>query len=83
MGRGSSRSNPPRPRKRVEAETASTLKRARDGSAFTRWYGPFIPLLRDDFRKTFKEANPDNKSVAVEKEGSSKEEEEVEEENED
>ncbi|RWW32731.1 hypothetical protein GW17_00002573 [Ensete ventricosum] len=74
MGRGSSRSNPPRTRKRVEAETASTLKRARDGSAFTRW---------DDFRKTFKEANPDNKSVAVEKEGSSKEEEEVEEENED
>ncbi|URE15527.1 HMG (high mobility group) box [Musa troglodytarum] len=144
MGRGSSRSNPPRPRKRVEAETASTLKRARDGSAFTRCEAckkdvavvlidmhscsldskirmtlesqvvekaveakkpvekkravssegkerkakkgkkykdssaPKRPptaffLFMEDFRKVFKEANPDNKSVAVvSKEGGEK-----------
>ncbi|XP_074558453.1 high mobility group B protein 7 [Curcuma longa] len=35
MAKGSSKANPPRPRKRVEADT-NTLKRARDGSAFTR-----------------------------------------------
>ncbi|ONK79742.1 uncharacterized protein A4U43_C01F9610 [Asparagus officinalis] len=34
MAGSSSKSNPPRPRKRVEAETM--LKRAKDGSAFTR-----------------------------------------------
>ncbi|GAB4851965.1 hypothetical protein Ancab_016156 [Ancistrocladus abbreviatus] len=36
-GGGSSKTNPPKPRKRVEAETpTATLKRARDGSAFAR-----------------------------------------------
>ncbi|KAG1359540.1 high mobility group B protein 7 [Cocos nucifera] len=35
MAGASSKTNPPRARKRVEAET-NTLKRARDGSAFTR-----------------------------------------------
>ncbi|XP_073012039.1 high mobility group B protein 7-like [Typha latifolia] len=35
MAKSSTKSNPPRARKRVEAETG-TLKRARDGSAFTR-----------------------------------------------
>ncbi|XXG39511.1 hypothetical protein AAC387_Pa01g0452 [Persea americana] len=35
MAAASSKSNPPRTRKRVEVETSS-LKRARDGSAFTR-----------------------------------------------
>lgn len=41
MAKGSSKANPPRPRKRVEAD-ANTLKRARDGSAFTRWCGPLF-----------------------------------------
>ncbi|KAK1285512.1 hypothetical protein QJS10_CPB20g01398 [Acorus calamus] len=36
MSTSSSKSKPTRVRKRVEAETTS-LKRARDGSAFTRW----------------------------------------------
>ncbi|KAJ0966867.1 hypothetical protein J5N97_023784 [Dioscorea zingiberensis] len=35
-GSSSRSSNPPKPRKRVEAETTSSLKRAKDGSAFTR-----------------------------------------------
>ncbi|KAM0942248.1 putative chromatin remodeling & transcriptional activation HMG family [Dioscorea sansibarensis] len=38
-GASSRSSNPPRPRKRVEAETTSSLKRAKDGSAFTRCDG--------------------------------------------
>ncbi|KAH7669210.1 HMG-box-containing protein [Dioscorea alata] len=38
-GASSRSSNPPRQRKRVEAETTSTLKRAKDGSAFTRCEG--------------------------------------------
>ncbi|XP_042442272.1 high mobility group B protein 7-like isoform X2 [Zingiber officinale] len=142
MAKGSSKANPPRPRKRVEADT-NTLKRARDGSAFTRCEackkdvavvlidmhscsldskikmtlesqvvektveatkpaekkraaltdrekkpkktkkskessGRKRPptaffLFMDDFRKSFKEANPDNKSVSlVAKEGGEK-----------
>lgn len=142
MAKGSSKANPPRPRKRVEAD-ANTLKRARDGSAFTRCdacnkdvavvlidmhscsldskikmtlesqvvekevestkpaekkraastdkekkpkkakkskesSGRKRPptaffLFMDDFRKSFKEANPDNKSVSlVAKEGGEK-----------
>ncbi|WOL13355.1 high mobility group B protein 7-like [Canna indica] len=136
MAKGSKAANPPRPRKRVEAETVNTLKRARDGSAFTRCEAcnkdvavvlidmhscsldskirmtlesqvvekevevkkppakkRAVPsegkekkvktgkkskgasgrkrpptaffLFMDDFRKSFKEANPDNKKVAV------------------
>lgn len=48
-GNGASKSsNPTRVRKRVEAESSSTsassnsLKRARDGSAFTKWCVFFI-----------------------------------------
>ncbi|XP_039135183.1 high mobility group B protein 7 [Dioscorea cayenensis subsp. rotundata] len=136
-GASSRSSNPPRQRKRVEAETTSSLKRAKDGSAFTRCEGcnkdvpvvlidmhscsldskirmnleaqvvekatevvkkpaekkraasseikerktkkekksknPNLPkrpptaffLFMDDFRKEYKAANPDSKSVAV------------------
>ncbi|KAL3502361.1 hypothetical protein ACH5RR_036810 [Cinchona calisaya] len=68
----SNSSNPTRLRKRVEVDknssssntSTSTLLRAKDGSAFTRW---------DDFRKAFKEENPDCKSVSmVAKEGGEK-----------
>ncbi|XP_058090250.1 high mobility group B protein 7-like [Magnolia sinica] len=135
MAPASSKTNPPRPRKRVEVETGS-LKRAKDGSAFTKCdecnkdvpvglidmhscsldskikmnleaqvvekvadvkkpaekkkavssepkpkkgkkekkvKDPNKPkrpptaffLFMDDFRKTYKEANPDSKSVSV------------------
>ncbi|KAG0472904.1 hypothetical protein HPP92_014761 [Vanilla planifolia] len=140
MAGGSAKSNPPRPRKRVEAETATVMRRAKDGSAFTKCEACHkdVPvglidmhdcgmdskikknlqaqvvekvtevmkterkraapssqkvtkakkekkpkdstkrkrppsaffLFMDDFRKEFKEANPDNKNVAlVAKEG--------------
>lgn len=51
MAGGSSSSNPPKQRKRVEADTpesssaaAATLsiRRAKDGSAFSRWYCYFL-----------------------------------------
>ncbi|CAA7391064.1 unnamed protein product [Spirodela intermedia] len=120
-----SKSNPPRARKRVEVDN-NTLKRAKDGSAFTKCgaCGKDVPvglidmhscsldskirmslaasaipkdegkrkkekkvkysskpkrpptaffLFMDDFRKTFKSANPDCKSVSfVAKEGGEK-----------
>ncbi|KAF6153377.1 hypothetical protein GIB67_029343 [Kingdonia uniflora] len=98
-----SKTNPPRTRKRVdvvETTTSVSLKRARDGSAFTKCDEcqkdvPVVlidmhncsldskikmnleaqviervseakkPVQRDDFRKTFKETHPANKSVSV------------------
>lgn len=45
MAGGKATSNASRQRKRVEAESdsapSSSLKRARDGSAFTKWYSFF------------------------------------------
>ncbi|KAL8139886.1 hypothetical protein V2J09_005907 [Rumex salicifolius] len=46
MAGASTKSNAPKPRKRVEAETSTaTLKRARDGSAFARWYQSSLPFF--------------------------------------
>ena len=39
----STSSNPAKQRKRVEADTPAILKRAKDGSAFARWYA-FLSL---------------------------------------
>ncbi|KAE8671153.1 High mobility group B protein 3 [Hibiscus syriacus] len=90
---GGSKSNPPKPRKRVDAASTASLVRARDGSAFAKWKkpsttepnakkpkklrrgkGPNAPkhpptaffLFMDDFRKSYKEANPDAKGVTGE-----------------